>query len=399
MNGTSGDLRTHSAVLLVLSVLFGWLGADRFANRQIGLGLLKLVTLGGFGLWWIIDIVLFGAQAFVAFRAPAGGPRAIGAVSAAASPAARVSFNADAPPRTNRREHVPPMPRGEAIAPWVKVSRTVPVAGEFYRQATFDSLFLGLPRTGEWLNLDLEADLYPDPHNPYSSTGSAVSVWIQGLHAGFLESGTSIRYTSLLRDLAEAHGQYLRVPARVSGMYQIHRSCWHVQVQLGLPEPDDVLPRNQIPEGPVELIPIGRVIQVTGEDQHMDTLRHLVEPGRPVSYAATLRVIHEIRPRSAFETVEVQINGERVGVLSKVTGEQVAPLVSLIEGAGRIPVVRASVEGNDLRAEVKLRMIRAAEARHDWIQELRAAQATPRTPSNPRGEEFEWDDDAEAGGA
>ena len=391
MSDNAVDQRTHSVIVLVLAVLFGWVGADRFANRQIGLGILKLVTLGGFGIWWLVDIVIFGINTAAIYREPKA------TATPAATPAVRNGAEAYASrsvaPRTDRREHTPPVPRGEAITPWVTASRTVPVAGEFFRQATYEKLLQGLPRTGEWLNLDVEADLYPDPQNPYSKTGSAVSVWINGLHAGFLEDANAVRYTALLRDLAENHGQYLRVPARVSGNYQSHRGRWNVQAQLGLPEPEDVLPRNQIPDEPIELIPSGRVIQVTGEDQHMDRLKYLVEPGRAASYAATLRVIHEIRPRSAYETVEVQIDGERVGVLSKVTGEQVAPLVALIEGAGRTPVVRATVEGNELRAEVKLRMIRAAEAEQAWIQELRAAQTGPRTPTNPRGDEFDWDDE------
>ena len=44
-------------VAFVLSVFVGWLGADRFYLGQISLGILKAITLGGFGVWWIVDIV------------------------------------------------------------------------------------------------------------------------------------------------------------------------------------------------------------------------------------------------------------------------------------------------------------------------------------------------------
>lgn len=41
------------------SVMLGWLGVDRFLNRQPILGLVKLLTVGGLGFWWLADIVYF----------------------------------------------------------------------------------------------------------------------------------------------------------------------------------------------------------------------------------------------------------------------------------------------------------------------------------------------------
>ena len=42
---------------LVLSILVGTLGIDRFYLGYTGLGILKLLTVGGVGIWWIVDIV------------------------------------------------------------------------------------------------------------------------------------------------------------------------------------------------------------------------------------------------------------------------------------------------------------------------------------------------------
>lgn len=50
------------AVSLVLSLLFGTLGIDRFYLGHIFLGILKLITLGGLGLWTLIDwFLIMGA--------------------------------------------------------------------------------------------------------------------------------------------------------------------------------------------------------------------------------------------------------------------------------------------------------------------------------------------------
>ncbi|MGG7507771.1 NINE protein [Plantibacter sp. YIM 135249] len=48
----------------ILSWLLGGLGIDRFYLGKVGTGILKLITFGGFGVWWLIDLILVltGAQ-------------------------------------------------------------------------------------------------------------------------------------------------------------------------------------------------------------------------------------------------------------------------------------------------------------------------------------------------
>ena len=54
--------KVNWVLTLVMSIIFGGLGVDRFIMGHVGLGLLKLITAGGCGIWWLIDIILIATK-------------------------------------------------------------------------------------------------------------------------------------------------------------------------------------------------------------------------------------------------------------------------------------------------------------------------------------------------
>ncbi|NMB66864.1 TM2 domain-containing protein [Candidatus Woesearchaeota archaeon] len=55
-------VRVNWLLVLLMSIFFGGLGVDRFIMKKVGTGLLKLFTLGGLGVWWLIDVILIATK-------------------------------------------------------------------------------------------------------------------------------------------------------------------------------------------------------------------------------------------------------------------------------------------------------------------------------------------------
>ena len=55
----------RSFVATILLCLFlGTFGVHRFYTGKVGTGILMLVTIGGFGIWYLVDLILIACCAF-----------------------------------------------------------------------------------------------------------------------------------------------------------------------------------------------------------------------------------------------------------------------------------------------------------------------------------------------
>lgn len=268
-------------------------------------------------------------------------------------------------------QRVPARPVGTPVSPWASETLYTNLVGESHYASAFRAIFKerGLSLNEDSRELpDASAHLAIDPGNPYDPT--AVAVWVSGHHVGYLPKDTAAEYFPALDELA-TEGNHLCVSARVwASAYE--GGDFYASGNLQLPPRSGIQPFNQLPEEPSVVIPPGRLaIQVTGEEAHMDLLGRYVAD-QPRYLAVTLHLITVAKtPRSTpYEAVEVRLDGQRVGELTKAMSAHIRDLVERIDSHGKVPVCRAVLKGSPLRAEVTLDVARSAEVTSTWLDSI-----------------------------
>ena len=64
MSMEAGTSEKSFVTTLVLCVILGGLGVHRFYVGKIGTGIIMLLTLGGLGIWTLIDLIVIATQKF-----------------------------------------------------------------------------------------------------------------------------------------------------------------------------------------------------------------------------------------------------------------------------------------------------------------------------------------------
>lgn len=270
-------------------------------------------------------------------------------------------------------------PWGRPVPPWSEHLRSQNIVGESFYEPAFKAVAAeyghrSVPDYGVEIK-EARAAIVCDPDNKYDR--NAVAVWIDGRHlVGFLPKDVAAQYADRLERLDRE--TYLDVPARV----WIGRSDWDERtgarasgvrgsVSVSLPDVSGIAPFNDLPDEPHTVLPWGRALQLTGEEHHMEVLRTFVLGSEPRHVAATLHVVDEARRTGdPVRLVEVRLDGERIGVMSRAISEQVHDLVTYVASRGRVPVVRALIKGSDLRADVTVHVARTSDVPHKWLDSV-----------------------------
>jgi TM2 domain-containing membrane protein YozV/ribosomal protein L40E len=53
----NAEMNSQWLITLLLCVILGYLGAHRFYHGKYGTAILMIITCGGFGIWYILDII------------------------------------------------------------------------------------------------------------------------------------------------------------------------------------------------------------------------------------------------------------------------------------------------------------------------------------------------------
>jgi len=64
MSTVSGNSEKSFVATLILCLLLGYLGVHRFYVGKVGTGIIQLLTLGGLGIWTLVDLIVIATQKF-----------------------------------------------------------------------------------------------------------------------------------------------------------------------------------------------------------------------------------------------------------------------------------------------------------------------------------------------
>lgn len=237
------------------------------------------------------------------------------------------------------------------------------VKGGYYRRPRLQAMF-ATEQARDNQEFHVNVTLVPEPDNPYSALGTAVSVRYKDRVIGYLPDGQSVRFAQLRRVAASGYDAATQMRVWTHKTRDGQRDFW---MSLELPHPDYLLPLNDPPADGFVILPTGTKVQVTKESDHADYLTDFVPPSGKGQILVSLHRF-ETGKTKTWEAIEVRLDGERIGELSKVSSEKFIPTVRHFDDVGLTTMARATIEGSSIAAEVTLYAAKAFEVDEELLE-------------------------------
>jgi len=214
------------------------------------------------------------------------------------------------------------------------------------------------------------ATLMREPGNAYDR--NAVQVLIDGALVGYLPKDDAPRYKPVL-SLLETSGSVATCEARLWS--QFDEDYFSASVSLDLDEPELLVPLNEPPSGePVIVVPPRRSYQVSGEQEHLETLRNWIARAYSAGKAlVTVTLVKEevSTGKKPYDLVAIHLEGAKIGNLSKATSAKFLPLLSAL-AAHQVPVyAEAVITGNSLAVEATVRATPTEELPQELLDRIK----------------------------
>ena len=249
----------------------------------------------------------------------------------------------------------------------------------------------------EYSRADIVVELIPEPDNPHSPLRQAISVRWNNRVLGYISEDSVGKYQQIKRLAASG---YTAVCDATYTAYE--REIWddydytsvdafvpakelQTRIELRIDDYNYLVPLNDPPVDGWTLLPIGSSLQVTKENEHYDHLLDFVPESGEGLLLATLHIV-EGGVKVKFEQVEVRLDGEPIGVLTKQSSARFTDAVRHFDALGLTTVVYAKIKGSSLAAEVTIHALRANELSNEdldpEISPLRKLVPFEPDPSN-----------------
>ncbi|QXQ11480.1 hypothetical protein [Paeniglutamicibacter sp. Y32M11] len=251
----------------------------------------------------------------------------------------------------------------------------VDLVGEYYRQSTIIRMIGGRPKAGDSKQVDVRVHLVPEPDNPYSPNGDAISARIDGDVVGYLSSDDAQKWHKEIHRIAMSGA----VAVTNGNVLAYNRTKWdkngrtrlelEVNIRVALPDPGFLVPLNAQTLDGIAILPWGNALQVTGEDKHLQHLFEYVPPGGQCLVVLSLHsLVNTLKNGTIKELVEVRLDGERVGQLTPASSLHFLPTIAHSQDMGKTLGVWSKLKGSGLAVELTVQGARATDLQDAWLR-------------------------------